>query len=180
MRASALGRSRSCRKLRQRGRSAIGMMVCDWYVPAESRRYDMPGDYSRVLRIQILKGGCMQSFARGPVESALLGPKILEQSEGRRRATEILARRFFRRHQRFFRNSRAVVLWFSTVMIGVGVGALAYADLNTYHPEMGRLWIYVMAAVGCVTGCAALATALLNARRLDAVATLLFDDGVAS
>ncbi len=60
------------------------------------------------------------------------------------------------------------------------MGALAYADLNTYHPEMGRLWIYVMAAVGCVTGCAALATALLNARRLDAVATLLFDDGVAS
>ena len=55
----------------------------------------------------------------------------------------------------------------------MALGILGYADLSSYYPEAGRLWVYLMAAVGALTGSAALVDAVMNTRRLDAVASLI-------
>ncbi len=110
----------------------------------------------------------MPTSSMNPAESALFTPKIFEESEKRRLAAAILA------EPPRFRTAKAASLSiFGVMLAGVGLGILGYADLNSYHPEVSRLWVYVMAAVGAVTGSAALVRAVMNTRRLDAIATLI-------
>ena len=110
----------------------------------------------------------MQTSTMSQAETDAFGPKILEQSEIRRRALETLSE-----PPRFKTVTSAAAHFLAAMLIGVGLGVMTYSDLNTYHPEVGKVFIYIMASVGALTGSAALLRAILNTRRLDAVATLL-------
>jgi hypothetical protein len=113
----------------------------------------------------------MHTTAMSPVESAAIAPKILEISEKRRRARELLAQR-----PRFRTPEAALFFVLAIIGAGAGIGLLAFADLGTYRPEVGRLWIYIASSIGGVTGCFALARAVFNTRRLDAISTLMLSD----
>jgi len=105
-------------------------------------------------------------------EADALASRFFEASESRRRAAEILVG-----SPRFRTGKAALFTLLATLLLGVVVGVLTYADLNTYHPEVGRMFLYVMASLGAITGTGALGRSIVNTRRLDAAIVLIQSDG---
>jgi hypothetical protein len=114
----------------------------------------------------------MQTTPLDQTEGYASALRIFEQSEDRRTVAAGLGKR------PHLLTAKAAVIWFLAVIsVGAGLGTLAYADLNTYHPAFSLLWLYIIASAGAVTGCTALVRSILTARKVDAITTLLIRSG---